>query len=164
MARTLVLTMPKSFGTLCYAVDRAVGPGQPNLRDDVLLVQFFLRVLGPRPIENTSESFLPPAQQNLAIDGMFADRTRDAIRTFQSQFNKTAPGLPASDPFRLLTDGVVDSLANGALVGPRQGHVFTIIRLNTEYAFQFGLERHKRLGLDPLFPRELFNKLFLRTE
>jgi len=164
MARTLVHTMPKQFGTISYVVDRAVGPGRPNLRDDVLLVQFFLRVLGPRPIENTGESFLPPAQQTLAIDGTFGDRTRDAIKTFQTQFNKTALNVPANDPFRLVTDGVIDSLANGALVGPRQGHVFTIVRFNTEYVFQFGLDRHKRLDLDPLFPRELFNTLFLRTD
>ena len=95
MARTLVLTTPKRFGTLAYVVDRAVGPGRANQRDDVLLVQFFLRVLGPRPVEHTTESFLPPALQNLAIDGAFGTRTAEAIKVFQAQFNKTAPGVAA---------------------------------------------------------------------
>jgi hypothetical protein len=78
-----------------------------------------------------------------------------------TQFNKTQKS-PTSG-FALLTDGVVDTLNNGGLFGPRQGHLLTIERLSTEYVFQFGLDKHKRIDTDPLFPPELFGKLFLRN-
>ena len=161
MARTLILTKPAQFGTHSYVIDRGVGEGRPNQRDDVLLVQFFLRTLGPQPIEGTKETFLPVGQPPLAIDGTCGQRTIAAIKTFQTQFNKTQKTEDRS--FILIEDGVVDPLNNGGLFGPRQGRVLTIVRLNTEYAFQFGLEKHKRIDTDPQFPQELFGKLFLRN-
>jgi hypothetical protein len=46
MARIyLVQNQPADYWTkVFYTVDQAVGPGCPNRRDDVLLVQYFLRV------------------------------------------------------------------------------------------------------------------------
>jgi hypothetical protein len=161
MARLLTLTKPAQFGTLSYVVDRAVGEGRPNQRDDVLLVQFFLRTLGPRTVTGTTETYQPAGQPQIAIDGVCGTRTIAAIKNFQTQFNKTQKS-PTSG-FALLTDGVVDTLNNGGLFGPRQGHLLTIVRLNTEYVFQFGLDKHKRIDTDPLFPPELFGKLFLRN-
>jgi hypothetical protein len=46
MSRTLPLTTPGKFLAVAYVVDGAVGADCRNQRDDVLLVQFFLRVLG----------------------------------------------------------------------------------------------------------------------
>jgi hypothetical protein len=159
MSRTLPLTTPGKFLAVAYVVDGAVGADCRNQRDDVLLVQFFLRVLGPRTVKGTNETFQPQGGLPLAIDGVCGRRTIAAIKTFQTQFNK-AVGDPA-DPSYLTQDGVVHPLEEGSKFGRRSQHVLTIIRLNTEYTFQFGLDRHKRIDMDPLFPRELFNKLYL---
>lgn len=159
MSRTLTLTTPGKFLAVAYVVDGAVGAGCRNQRDDVLLVQFFLRVLGPRTVKGTKETFQPQNGPPLAIDGVCGRRTIAAIKTFQTQFNK-AVGDP-SNPGFLAQDGVVHPLEQGSPFGRRSNHVLTVIRLNTEYTFQFGLDRHKRIDMDPLFPRELFNKLFL---
>lgn len=132
-------------------MDGAVGAGCRNQRDDVLLVQFFLRALGPRTVLGTNETFQPQNGPPLAIDGVCGRRTIAAIK---------AVGDPKNLGF-LAQDGVVHPLEQGAKFGRRSGHVLTIIRLNTEYSFQFGLDRHKRIDMDPLFPRELFDKLFL---
>jgi hypothetical protein len=159
MSRTLPLTTPGKYLAFAYVVDCAVGAGCRNQRDDVLLVQFFLRVLGPQTVPRTKETFLPQGGPPLAIDGVCGQRTIAAIKTFQAQYNK-AVGDPA-DQSHLAQDGVVHPIEQGSPFGRRSNHVLTIIRLNTEYTFQFGLDRQKRIDLDPLFPRELFNKLFL---
>ena len=159
MPRTLPLTTPGKFLAVAYVVDGAVGADCRNQRDDVLLVQFLLRVLAPRTVHGTNETFQPQNGAPLAIDGVCGRRTIAAIKTFQTQFNK-AVGDPA-DPSFLAQDGIIHPLEQGSVFGRRSRHVLTIIRLNTEYTFQFGLDRHKRIDMDPLFPRELFNKLFL---
>lgn len=159
MPRTLPLITPGKYLAFAYVVDCAVGAGCRNQRDDVLLVQFFLRVLGPRTVNGTNETFQPQGGPPLAIDGVCGQRTIAAIRTFQAQFNK-AVGDPKNLSF-LAQDGVVHPLEQGSKFGRRSGHVLTIMRLNTEYTFQFGLDRQKRIDMDPLFPRELFNKLYL---
>jgi hypothetical protein len=159
MSRTLPLTTPGKYLALAYVVDDAVGAACRNRRDDVLLVQFFLRVLGSRTVNGTKETFQPQSEPPLAIDGVCGRRTIAAIKTFQTQFNK-AVGDPADASF-LAQDGVVHPLEEGSKFGRRSQHVLTIIRLNTEYTFQFGLDRHKRIDMDPFFPRELFNKLYL---
>jgi hypothetical protein len=161
MSRTLALTSPGRLLTVVYVVDSAVGAGCRNLRDDVLLVQFFLRALGPNTVHGTMETFQPQNGPPLAIDGVCGRRTIAAIKSFQTQFNK-AVGDPDNAGF-LAQDGVVHPLEQGSQFGRRSKHVMTVIRLNTEYTFQFGLDRHKRIDMDPLFPRELFNKLFLLT-
>ena len=160
MSRTLPLTTPGKYLAFAYVIDGAVGAGCRNQRDDVLLVQFFLRVLGPRTVPGTTETFQPPGTPPLAIDGVCGRRTIAAIKTFQTQFDK-AVGDPADQGF-LAQDGVVHPLEQGSPFGRRSRHVLTIIRLNTEYTFQFGLDRHKRIDMEPLFPRELFNRLFLQ--
>ena len=159
MSRTLPLTTPGKFLAVAYVVDDAVGADCRNRRDDVLLVQFLLRVLGTRTVHGTNETFQPQNGAPLAIDGVCGRRTIAAIKTFQTQFNK-AVGDPKDLSF-LAQDGVVHPLEQDSKFGRRSGHVLTIIRLNTEYTFQLGLDRHKRIDMDPLFPRELFNKLFL---
>lgn len=162
MARTLALTSPGKLATVVYVVDGTVGAGCRNQREDVLLVQFFLRVLGPRTVSAAiNETFQPKNAPPLAIDGVCGQRTLAAIKSFQTQFDKAESG--PDNPGFLLQDGVVHPPELGTSFGPRSGHVLTIIRLNTEYASQFGLDRHKRIDTDPLFPRELLKKLFLQT-
>ena len=160
MARTLVLTEPGKLASVAYVVDDAVGAGRRNQRDDVLLVQFFLRALGTKPVSGTTDQFYqPPGAPPVAIDGVCGQRTIAAIKTFQTQFDKAETG-PASPSF-LIQDGVIDALNQGTMFGPRKGHLLTIIRLNTEYTFHFGLDRHNRIHQDPHFPRELLPRLFL---
>lgn len=160
MARTLVLTKPAKLASVAYVVDNAVGAGCPNQREDVLLVQFFLRALGPKAASGTTDQFYqPPGTPPLAIDGVCGQRTAAAIKTFQTQFDKGEP-----DPAgwgALIKDGVVHPLNRGSMFGPRLGHLLTIVRLNSEYAFHFGVDRHNRIHQDPLFPRELLSRLFL---
>lgn len=160
MARTLVLTKPAKLGSVAYVVDGAVGAGCRNQRDDVLLVQFFLRALGPKAASGTKDQFYQsPGSPALAIDGFCGQRTIAAIKTFQTQFDK-GESNPAGWS-ALIQDGAVHPLNRGSMFGPRLGHLLTIIRLNTEYSFHFGVDRHGRLHQDPLFPRELLTVLFL---
>ena len=53
---------------IAYTVDQAVGKACPNRRDDVLLVQFFLKVVseGPEQSDFTPDGFAP-----MNIDGLW---------------------------------------------------------------------------------------------
>ena len=71
MARVILPCPPKPQLPYVFVVDRAVGEGCPNHRDDVLLVQFFLRTLisaGGRP---------------LAVNGICTNETTAYIKYFQ---------------------------------------------------------------------------------
>ena len=66
MARVYLLDT--SFMKLVHTIDQAVGNGCPNRRDDVLLVQFFLKVVSEGPDQNdlTPDGFGP-----MHIDGLW---------------------------------------------------------------------------------------------
>ena len=97
MARVIVPCAPHpTLLPYFYVVDRAVGEGCPNHRDDVLLVQFFLRNLVPAdgpplPINGFC------GRETLVYIGYFAEyrHVREAARRGGTQNNLKQIGLAA---------------------------------------------------------------------
>jgi len=155
MARILIVrNNTKEVADVIYTVEQRVGPGAPNLRDDVLLVQFFLRALqesggGGRP-------FTPPGlTAPLAIDGRFGKQTAAHIKFFQEEDSRRNPDAT------LVTDQLVDPVRGGQLTGPRTGKVLTITSLNVHYVLRKGKSLHNNINQDPLFPVALTGAFFL---
>jgi peptidoglycan hydrolase-like protein with peptidoglycan-binding domain len=109
MAKVILTTT----GDIFYTIEHAVGPGCPNRTDDVLLVQFFLKV-----ILQTMKT-IPP----IGIDGVFGPQTRDAIKSFQDEINKLNPGS-------LRPDGRIDPPTKGQLISTKSKNIYTIWALN----------------------------------
>jgi hypothetical protein len=162
MARVYLLSQPTPLLNYLYVVDRAVGQGCANARDDVLLVQFFLRVLlQPKGSYANQEVFQPAGEQPLGIDGICGKHTVTYIKAFQTQFNETQPAHVRSTKWGLLEDGTINALEGGSVYGKRFHRLMTLLRLNTQYSGMFSLDQHKHIDRHPLFPRELFGSLFL---
>jgi hypothetical protein len=135
-----------------YLVDATVGRGGANRRDDVLLVQFFLNALwGTSPDKKTVIGGTGAAP---AIDGICGRITIGAIETFQRWYWEQ----PVRGGF---TDGRVEPLPPGRGFGPLHNLPYTIIGLNVNFGFAFGVDRHARIAREPKFPAELKQKLFV---
>src|SRR5262245_35113496 len=129
MARVYLLSQPRKLLTHLYVVERAVGNGGPNRRDDLLLVQFMLRVLmPPQGSYPSQEVFQPPGQKPLAIDGLWGTQTHAYVKAFQEQFNK-AEGPNTDKAFHLREDGAINPLEGGAIFGKRFHQLMTLVRL-----------------------------------
>jgi len=82
-----------------YNLDKPVGRGKSNIRDDVGLVQFFLNNIRKNP-QLLLGSFKAPASQ-LKVTGVFDNATHDWIIAFQTAVKG------AFQP-NMLIDGIVD--------------------------------------------------------
>jgi hypothetical protein len=135
-----------SFMTLVHTNDQAVGNGCPNRRDDVLLVQFFLKVLseGQSQRNLTPDGFGP-----INIDGLWGPTSQAYLNFFLEVNSAANPGSP------LTQDGRVDPVVSGRFFGSRSGHVYTIIALNSLYQTVRGPNSLQNITTDPLFPQEL---------
>ena len=157
MVNVLVLSPPTSIMRVFYGIDMAVGSGRPNRRDDVLLVQFFLKTLSRAPDSITKESYVPAGQAPLQIDGIYGPRTAAYISQFAAVLSRASKG----EAMQLWQDGVIDPKPPGLNFGPIHGRAYAIVRLNTSYADTFGINKHSAIDKDPDFPRELRPKLFV---
>jgi hypothetical protein len=127
-----------------YDVEAAVGRGAPNKRDDLLLVQFFLRVA----MENAdSPGYMPPGQTQIDIDGHYGPQTQAYIDFFQQEAKRRNPArMP-------ILDGCIHPVHTpfARPVGPEQVHdIYALNRL-----YQKRRPHHDNLGADPLFPADL---------
>ncbi len=133
-----------------YSGDKSVGRGGVNAREDVLLVQFFLRVV----MEDSpkSEGYRPPNETPITIDGNCGPQTIRYILYFQQEGNRRNPDGQTT------VDGVIDPVVGAKLIGSISGTFYTILALNANY-------RHRRPGMlndirkDVLCPPELANAL-----
>ena len=125
------------------SVDQAVGPGCPNRRADVLLVQFLLRVVDETAGRNTW--IQTRRAKPMMIDGRFGDITASYIELFQRQFPK----------YPLAKDGRVDPFSNGSWWGPRTGVFMTMAAINMAYMEALGDDAILRIPHHGWFPREL---------
>ncbi len=141
-----------------YLIDRPVGRGQANMRDDVLVVQFFLRALAGVKAAGTGDTYQVPGAAPLTIDGAFGNETNAAIVRFQKVLSAASGG----GAFQMQQDGIVHP-ASGSVFGTRTGSLMSIVRLNLEYRFTFGNNMMMRIDIDPLFPRQLTEKFYLST-
>ena len=135
-----------SFMQLAYTTEQAVGNGCPNRRDDVLLIQFFLKVVSEGP----QQSQLTPAGRGpMQIDGLWGPNSQAFLNQYIAVNSAENPNSP------LTQDGRVDPVVNGRTSGPRTGHLFTIFALNKTYQNVRGVAAHQDITTDPLFPQEL---------
>lgn len=96
MPRLKVLSRETSTIQIIYLIDQAVGRGCPNRRGDVLLVQFFIRLLQDQPQKFDGEqyNFIPGSGRQLNIDGICGEETIRHIAHFKQEHDKGA--RPAS--------------------------------------------------------------------
>jgi hypothetical protein len=126
-----------------YNLDQAVGPGAPNQRTDVLLVQFFLRELFKQPDLLPDK---PPG--DLAVDGIFGPVTAQWINRYQKQLLRKG--------FSVQADGRVDP-AQGELAfskGSISHKRYTIWHMNQSYRKRHQ-QSHNHLERAPGVPAEL---------
>lgn len=106
---------------LMYAVDAAVGPGRPNKRADVLLVQYFLREI----FKGFPAFRREPFPGVVAVDGIASTQTFAAILHFQKVAKKEGKNIA--------TDGIVDAQVGEQGYGTISGTQYTIIFMNETF-------------------------------
>ncbi|HRH43438.1 MAG TPA: hypothetical protein PKY82_17540 [Pyrinomonadaceae bacterium] len=153
MARVLIVKPTGGLFTVLYTVEKVVGIGGFNSRDDVFLVQFFLRVAMEEDKARGGDRFLPPGERPISIDGSFGRQTASYIKFFQEEGNRRAGLSPVSsqriDPF------------TGSFRGLKTGSLLTIAALNFDYMERQGKGFHSNISLDPRFPNDLKKSLFV---
>ena len=108
-----------------FVIDQAVGAGLPNLPQDVLLVQFFLRVASL-----TSGGFAGiqlPGERAIDIDGKYGPQTQKYISFYQQEVNRRV-GKKIQQP-----DGRIDPIRHAGALSSITNTVYTIIDLNVAY-------------------------------
>jgi hypothetical protein len=144
MARVYLIAEPTL--KLVYTIDQAVGNGCPNRRDDVLLVQFFLKVVSEGP--QTSQ-YTPAGRGPMNADGTWGPTSQAYLNQYIAANSALNPGAP------LTQDGRVDPVVGGHVTGSRSGHLYTILALNNTYKNVRGPLALADITTDPLFPQEL---------
>jgi hypothetical protein len=157
MAYIKLLKAESRYVRHVYYIDGAVGQGRANKRDDVMLVQFFLKALSLRADTESGESYQPPGQRQIQIDGSCGATTVAFIRHFQGVVDRASKAAQ----LRPWQDGVVDVVPQGAMFGAIHGGVYTMISLNIAYSSLYGKDAHAKLFSDPLLPRELATIFFV---
>jgi hypothetical protein len=157
MAYVKLLKAETRYVRHVYFIDSAVGQGRANKRDDVLLIQFFLKALSSRADTESGESYQPPGQTQIQVDGICGANTVAFIRHFQGVVDR-ASKAPQLRPWQ---DGVVDVVPEGGMFGAVHGSVYTMISLNIAYSSLYGKDAHAKLFGDPLLPRELATIFFI---
>lgn len=109
-----------------YNIDFSVGPGSPNKRDDVLLVQYFLKSINDkRDSANPPFAPLPLAPGEVfKVDGIAGPITFRAIKHFQDQALQRGRSITP--------DGRVDKVTrtNSPNTMSVLNNFFTILRKN----------------------------------
>lgn len=90
MAHVLLLSPPTPLMRVLYGIDLPVGTGKANRRDDVLLVQFFLKSISRTTDSVTKESYSPPGQSPLQVDGVFGPRTAAYLKHFEGVLSRAS--------------------------------------------------------------------------
>lgn len=113
-----------------YNVSFPVGPGMPNTKEDVLLVQTLMKLAnfdrihpGHGPVETS---------RNIKIDGFFGPQTKRLTEAFEA--------LSKTNHLLLIADGIFESSSKDGFTG--KGILYKIIHLNRRAkkieAFQYG--------------------------
>jgi hypothetical protein len=134
-----------------YNLDQAVGKNCPNVADDVMLVQFFIRELAKDP--QVGPGTRPSAP--LAVDGVYTPAVGEWILWVQKSINQKNPGTS-------LADGRVDPArglaTNGKFLKSTISHTqYTIVTLNASYRYRYK-KSHDALENDPNVPGLLRQK------
>lgn len=152
MARVFLINKPMK---VLYSVEQPVGQGCANRRDDVCLVQFFLRA-AMEPSPETGTGFIPPGQQPISIDGSFGPQTNAYIKFFEEEVKRLNPAT------HILLDGRVDPVPpNSGGYSAASGNIYKIYALNLAYFRRRGLQKHLEIGSDPVYPTALNPSLYV---
>ncbi|POR51786.1 hypothetical protein [Bosea psychrotolerans] len=159
MPRLKLLSRETSTLQIMYLIDLAVGRGCPNRRGDVLLVQFFIRLLQDQPqkLDGEQYNFIPSSGRQLKVDGVCGEETIRHIAHFKQEHDKSG----AAGEQGMLKDLRIDPMLTSNPFGVRTGHVLSILRLNQDVAASIGAERFRKLYAERLFPQELRNEFFI---
>ena len=157
MAYIKVLKAETRYVRQVYFIDSAVGQGRAKRRDDVMLVQFFLKAISKRSDVESGESYQPAGQGDIQVDGVCGKTTIAFIRHFQGVVDRVAHA-PAFKPWQ---DGAVDPVPPGGTFGAIHGGVYTMISLNVAYSSLYGKDAHAKIFGDPFLPRELATAFFI---
>ena len=149
MARLYFANPPQKF---LYTIEGAVGRGGENRRDDVLLVQLFLRVQMEEG--GTEAPYRPPGRNPLAIDGICGTDTMAYILYYQEEAKRRFPAV-APPP-----DGRVDPMRSGTLFASITSKVYMIVSLNVGYREKRG-DMVLDIARDPLFPADLRKSFYI---
>lgn len=112
-----------------FDLDKSVGVGSVNQRDDVKLVQYFLR-------EIYAAKFATPPGPSLEMDGWIGPITISWIRKFQADVNVHGHKYAVTEEFKnpaikkCTVDGRVDVILNSTSLGQISGTPYTIIWMN----------------------------------
>ena len=149
MARVLLFDSSLSVvSKVLYSVDAAVGRGGANRRDDVLLVQFFLKV-----ISEAIPDFQPDGIAPLPTTGTWATMSQAYLDRYIQVENERNPDS------LLVVDGRVDPMVSGTLTGSISGTIYTMAALNRRFQFARSDEALDDITTDPLFPPDLRSSL-----
>jgi len=129
-----------------FTNDSAVGTGCPNKHDDVLLVQFFLKVISEGP---DAARYKPVNKPALTCDGLWGSNSQAYLNQYISANSAANPGAPLKD------DGRVDPVVNGRFMGSLSGTLYTILALNNSYMKARGLSSLSDITTDAAFPTVL---------
>jgi hypothetical protein len=149
MPRLLLTDSPEH--PLVLDIDEPVGKGCPNRKLDVYVVQYLLKSVIDSPKTSRKMDILPATPLN--IDGIFGERTAEAIRFFQVSGSR--------GPLAVGTDGRIDPTRGGTYAGSVSGKLRTIILLNKYYYELYGRNAILAVHQHPLFPKELTRALSL---
>ena len=149
MPRLLLTDSPEH--PLVLDIDEPVGKGCPNRKLDVYVVQYLLKLVIDSPKTSRKMDILPATP--LQIDGIFGERTAEAIRFFQVNGSR--------GPLAVGTDGRVEPTRGGTYAGSVSGKLRTIILLNKYYYELYGRNAILAVHQHPLFPKELARALSL---
>jgi len=139
---------PNGEGNPIYNVTMAVGSQYaPNKRDDVLLVQFFLKKI----YEHRDSPYVLPEAGSMVVDGLCGPTTKAWIRHFQTagRFNNRKGWV----------DGRIDR-AQGSGIATVQKAIYWISFLNNDFAVLYGLTIYDNLWMIPDMPPELTGSLY----
>jgi hypothetical protein len=151
MAFVKLLHGQSTFCRVVFFVDAAVGRRGANIREDVLLIQFMLKMLWGKVNPKTNKTTGAPGTPPPAVDGLCGPKTIAAIEAFQG----------AHFPRPELVDGRIDPVRQGQSMTFGQDEVrYTIIKLNVAFGHHFGIDRHHFMAREPGYPFELTMKFY----
>ena len=134
-----------------FVIDQPVGRGLPNVREDVLLVQFFLRIASETV--GKFAGFIPPGESSIAIDGIYGQHTQNFITFYQQEVNRRV-GRKV-----LEADGRIDPIRPGQKISSVTHTFYTILDLNVAFRSRRG--DATRIETDSLFPSALRASFFI---
>ena len=141
-----------------YLIDMAVGRSSANRRDDVLLVQFFLNAMWGKLTDKKIYLGLCVASGRRRQSTVFVGPSLSVPS------KRSRGGTGRSRRAAALSTDASTRFRSGSMRPGRFLHryrVYTILGLNVNFGFTFGVDRHARLSKEPNFPLELKPRLFV---